>query len=221
MTSVARLTLLAVLNEAADAVAAALGRSTSGGRPGTRVDQYLSDLMADAAALAVLDRAGLGVVSEEAGVPAPTETSSWCSIRSTARPTPRVGVPWYATSLCAIESWTRRRRGRRISPTARALTRWRGRGPRRDGVLIRPSSCERIDESIIGLSGYPPRRFGWKQYRCLGAAALDLCAVACGMFDGFVDCSVDAQRRGITSVASSCAPRPARWWPRRSIASLW
>ncbi len=37
----------------------------------------------------------------------------------------------------------------------------------------------------MAFSGYPPRYFGWPQYRCLGAAALDLCAVAEGVLDGY------------------------------------
>jgi fructose-1,6-bisphosphatase/inositol monophosphatase family enzyme len=42
------------------------------------------------------------------------------------------------------------------------------------------------------LSGFPPRHLGWRQYRTLGAAALDLCAVADGRLDAFVDCHADA-----------------------------
>ena len=45
---------------------------------------------------------------------------------------------------------------------------------------------------MIALSGYPARPLGWNQFRALGAAALDLCAVACGMLDGYVDCLADA-----------------------------
>ncbi len=191
MTSVAR-SLLAVLNEAADAVAAALGLIDDWGPSGTRVDQYLSDLVADEAALAVLDRAGLGVVSEESGVSWGDRDVMVVLDPLDGSTNASRGVPWFATSLCAIDS---------AGPVAAVVvnladgTRFdavAGEGARRDGVLIRPSTCERIDESIIGLSGYPARRFGWKQYRCLGAAALDLCAVACGVLDGFVDCSVDA-----------------------------
>ena len=37
----------------------------------------------------------------------------------------------------------------------------------------------------MAFSGYPPRYLGWSQYRCLGAAALDLCAVAEGVLDGY------------------------------------
>jgi fructose-1,6-bisphosphatase/inositol monophosphatase family enzyme len=42
-----------------------------------------------------------------------------------------------------------------------------------------------LGEAIIGFSGYPPRYLGWSQYRGLGAAALDLCAVAEGVLDGY------------------------------------
>ena len=61
----------------------------------------------------------------------------------------------------------------------------RGGGARRNGESIRPSSCEALGQAIIGFSGYPPRYFGWSQYRGLGAAALDLCAVAEGVLDGY------------------------------------
>src|SRR5256885_1481783 len=47
-------------------------------------------------------------------------------------------------------------------------------------------------ESLVALSGYPPRWLGWYQYRALGAAALDLCAVAAGVVDAYLDCSWDA-----------------------------
>jgi myo-inositol-1(or 4)-monophosphatase len=49
-----------------------------------------------------------------------------------------------------------------------------------------------LRHSLVGLSGYPPHWLGWKQFRALGAVALDLCAVAGGRLDAYVDCSVDA-----------------------------
>ena len=45
---------------------------------------------------------------------------------------------------------------------------------------------------FVGLSGLPPTHLGWRQFRALGAAALDLCAVASGTLDAFIDCSLDA-----------------------------
>src|ERR1700730_5709818 len=59
--------LLGVLHDTASAVAGALGDLSDWGLAGTRHGQYRSDLAADAVALAVLDKAGLGVMSEESG----------------------------------------------------------------------------------------------------------------------------------------------------------
>ncbi len=50
-----------------------------------------------------------------------------------------------------------------------------------------PSGCERLEDAVVGFSGLPPTHGGWSQFRALGAAALDLCAVATGSLDGFVD----------------------------------
>ena len=46
--------------------------------------------------------------------------------------------------------------------------------------------------AIVGISGLPGARYGWAQFRALGAVALDLCLVAAGTFDAFVDMSPDA-----------------------------
>jgi fructose-1,6-bisphosphatase/inositol monophosphatase family enzyme len=177
--------LLEVLRAAAAAVAAALEDLDDWGLAGTRAGQYRSDLAADAAVLAVLDGAGLGVMSEESGphrldravtvVVDPVDGSTNASR----------GIPWYATSLCAVDA---------IGPRAALVVNQasgvrfeavRGGGARRDGTSIHASSCTKLGEAIVGFSGFPTRPFGWAQYRCLGAAALDLCAVAEGMLDGY------------------------------------
>ena len=49
-----------------------------------------------------------------------------------------------------------------------------------------------MGESLVALSGFPAKWLGWYQYRALGAAALDLCAVASGVVDAYIDCSRDA-----------------------------
>ena len=68
---------------------------------------------------------------------------------------------------------------------------------------------------MIGLSGYPPRSLGWGQYRALGAAALDLCAVADGVLDGYVDCSRDAHGSWDYLGGAAGVPRGRR--PRSSM----
>ncbi len=44
---------------------------------------------------------------------------------------------------------------------------------------------------MVGLNGVPAGHGGWAQFRALGAAALDLCAVADGTLDGYLDCTTD------------------------------
>lgn len=102
------------------------------------------------------------------------------------------GIPWFATSLSAVD-----RDGARAAvvvdqSSGRRFEAARGGGARVDGRSLTPSSCAAMGDAIVGLSGYPPRWFGWKQYRALGALALDLCAVAGGQLDAYVDCSPSA-----------------------------
>lgn len=52
---------------------------------------------------------------------------------------------------------------------------------------IGPRGCRDLGDAIVGFSGLPPGHGGWRQFRALGAAALDLCAVADGTLDGYVD----------------------------------
>jgi fructose-1,6-bisphosphatase/inositol monophosphatase family enzyme len=177
--------LLEVLHATASAVAEALDDLSDWGLAGTRDSQYRSDLVADAAAAGVLEDAGLGVMSEESGprrldrplvvVIDPVDGSTNAARR----------IPWYATSLCAVDL-----EGPRVAVVVNQAsgTRFeavRGGGARKDGQPIRPSTCEALGEAIVGFSGYPPRYLGWSQYRSLGAAALDLCAVAEGVLDGY------------------------------------
>jgi fructose-1,6-bisphosphatase/inositol monophosphatase family enzyme len=49
-----------------------------------------------------------------------------------------------------------------------------------------------MNQSLVALSGYPRQYLGWYQFRALGAAALDLCAVAAGVVDAYIDCSWNA-----------------------------
>lgn len=184
--------ILDTLSEAAAAIAAALGGLDDWGLAGTRAGQYRSDLAADEAAVGVLDRAGFGVLSEESGlhhaereivvVLDPVDGSTNASR----------GIPWFAASLCAVDA---------EGPVAALVLNLasgqrfdaiRDGGARRDGASIRPSACARLDQAVVALSGYPRHRLGWKQFRALGAAALDLCAVANGTVDAYIDCSRDA-----------------------------
>jgi fructose-1,6-bisphosphatase/inositol monophosphatase family enzyme len=67
----------------------------------------------------------------------------------------------------------------------------RGRGATRDGRPIAPSKVTSLADAVVSVSGYPPRDIGWRQLRSLGAAALELCAVADGSLDAFAEWGQD------------------------------
>ncbi len=156
-------------------------------RKGVRSGQYALDLIADEAATAVLARAGVNVLSEESAlvdrgsdltvVLDPVDGSTNASR----------GLPWYACSLCVVrddEPW--------VSLVANLATGtlWeatRGAGATRDSVPLGPSQVSELSSAVVVLNGFPPAHLGWKQFRVLGAMALDLCSVA----DGSVDATAD------------------------------
>jgi len=184
---------LDLLRRAADAVIEALAAQADWGLSGGRSGQYASDLVADAAALGVLDAAGVRVLSEESGLgDDPTAELTVVVDPLDGSTNASQGIPWFATSLCAVDA---------EGPLAAVVHHLvlghryeavRDGGATRDGEPIVPSGATRLDDALVGLSGYPPRYLGWRQFRALGAVALDLCAVADGTFDGYLDCSWNA-----------------------------
>lgn len=184
--------LLALLSEAAAAVHRALEQLGDWGPAGTRPGQYRSDLVADEAALGVLRGAGLGVLSEESGIhdgdaPLLAVLDPLDGSTNASR-----GIPWYATSCCVLDGEGPLAALVVNQATGTRYTATRGGGANRDGAAIAPSTRRELGRAVIGLSGYPTRYFGWSQFRVLGAVALDLCAVADGTLDGYVDCAESA-----------------------------
>jgi len=190
--SIADGSLLSALHDAATAVRAALDGLGDWGSADTRPGQYHSDLAADEAAVAVLLAAGLGVMSEESGHHAadrevivvldPVDGSTNAS-RS---------LPWFATSLCAVDPAGARAALVVDQASGARFEALRGGGARIDGQPLTPSPCADLGDAVVGLSGYPPQHLGWRQFRALGAVALDLCAVAGGRLDAYIDCSPSA-----------------------------
>lgn len=184
--------VLDLLHRTADAVAAVLARVEDWGPSGRRDGQYAVDLATNTAAIDILARSGVGILSEESppvGLDAeivvvvdPLDGSTNASR----------GLPHFATSLCAFDV-----HGPLVALVAHQglPTRWsaiRGEGALRNGHRIQPSSCAVWAEAVVAISGPAPVSPGWKQYRALGAAAIDICLVADGTFDAFVDMSPSA-----------------------------
>jgi fructose-1,6-bisphosphatase/inositol monophosphatase family enzyme len=101
-------------------------------------------------------------------------------------------LPWFATSICVVDG--DRPRVAVVHDHASGV-RWdavAGGGARVDGVPLPRRVPVPLDEAIVAINALPSRNPGWGQFRCFGAAALDLCAVADGRFDAYVDFDVDA-----------------------------
>jgi fructose-1,6-bisphosphatase/inositol monophosphatase family enzyme len=152
-----------------------------------RAGQYALDLVADIAACAVLEKAGLRILSEESGLTGsktditlvldPVDGSTNC-----AR-----GISYWCTSVCAVD-----RDGALAALVANhaagvVTTAVRGRGAYRDGVRIHAAQTTRIADSVVALGGWPRNPIRAKQARVLGSIALELCDVAAGGLDAHVD----------------------------------
>jgi myo-inositol-1(or 4)-monophosphatase len=153
-----------------------------------RRGQYALDLVADAAACSVLERAGVRIVSEESGVHEcdgaaitvvidPVDGSTNCSRN----------IPFWATSLCALDAGGALAALVVNQATGSRTTAIRGEGAYRDGERLRASTVRKVEDAMVHLAGAPRRVLPWKQYRSLGCAALALCEVAAGSLDGNVD----------------------------------
>lgn len=194
--------ILAVLRQAAGVAHTVASTVTDWSMSGVSAGQYRADIAVNDAVLEALGAFGCGILSEESGttgnVPAllsdlgnsivivvdPLDGSTNASR----------GIPWYATSLCAVDQ-----HGPRVSlvanlaPPHTEYVAIRGQGAWRNGALFttrshRPNGPRPLQDAVVGISGPPPASPGWWQFRALGAAALDLCLVAEGSLDAYMDC---------------------------------
>jgi myo-inositol-1(or 4)-monophosphatase len=184
--------LLDVFGEVVAAIGAALDDVEDWTLAGARAGQYMCDLVADDVAVPLLLSAGVGVLSEESGLQEPERDVLVVMDPVDGSTNASRRIPWYATSLCAVD-----RDGPVVALVANLATGerfWatRGQGAHGDEGRLRPSACTTIGDAVVALSGWPTRHLGWRQMRALGAAALDLCAVAAGRVDAFIDCVGDA-----------------------------
>lgn len=110
------------------------------------------------------------------------------------------GLPWYAVSLAAQVDGVSVAAAVVEPETGREWTAIRGEGSWRDGVALRVSSATRLEMSLIstgfayraqrrarqaeGIARLLPRV---RDIRRPGSASLDLCSVAAGWVDGYVE----------------------------------
>lgn len=180
--------LLDLLRDAAAAVRAALDTVDDWGPSGRKPGQYAFDIVADEAALAVLEKAPeLGILSEETGLHHP-ERDMWVALDPVDGSTNASRrIPWYATSMCVVDP-----DGPRVALVVNQATgdrfeAVRGGGATWNGQAVRPTDCRRIADAVVGITWVPSKPIGSRQIRAFGAAALDICAVAFGGLDAYID----------------------------------
>jgi myo-inositol-1(or 4)-monophosphatase len=179
-----------------DATSAVLGTTTDWGESGRRPGQYLIDLDADDVCVAPLLAAGYSVLSEESGLQHP-QTGPSALVTVVVDPldgstNASLGLPWCATLLCLVADGAPAVAMVANLSTGSRYTALRGSGATLDGRSISIDAAAPLDDAVIAISGLPDHHYGWRQFRAMGASALDICAVASGSFDGFVDMSPDA-----------------------------
>jgi fructose-1,6-bisphosphatase/inositol monophosphatase family enzyme len=181
--------LLDVLDAAVAAVRRSLDSVVDWRRPGERPGQYGLDVTADAAAVEVLVGAGLGVLSEESGRHHPER--GLCAVVDPVDGSSNAsrGIPWFATSLAVLDADGLRAAVVVNQANHVRYSATRGGGAFRDGAPLSVSSTTSLGDAFLAMNGWCPEYLGWRQYRALGAAALDLCLVAEGAIDGYLDCA--------------------------------
>jgi myo-inositol-1(or 4)-monophosphatase len=179
--------MLGVLDDAVQAIRQALDGLSEWGLAGTRPGQYHLDLAADGAALPILHGAGFAVLSEESGLTGES-TSRFLAVIDPVDGSTNAHrkIPFYATSICVLDS-----EGPLVAlvvnlATGTRYAAVRGGGADRDGAALKPSGCQELSSAIVGISGFPGHHPGWAQFRTLGAASLEFCAVAEGVLDAYM-----------------------------------
>ena len=187
--------LIGILRRAAAAIARTVDAAGDLGTPGGRPGQYAIDLRAEAAGVAVLLDEGCSVMSEESGwFPNPGAPVVVLDPVDGSRNAAR-GVPFFATSLCAIDE-----QGPLVAVVADLPRRVRYEAVRDRGAWmvtgdvrreIKASSCRALADAFVLVSGQDPPPLRAAARRSLGSMALELCLTASGTFDGYIDTDDD------------------------------
>ena len=159
---------------------------------GLRNGQYRVDLATDQVCVDCLSTAGFAVLSEESGRRGPQGARVVVVDPLDGSTNAARGVPWFATAMCLVDergplaAWVVNHADGDVFSAVRS------HGARHNGQRITVNPPVDLSGAFIGVSGLPTHHYGWDQFRALGAAALDISAVATGVLDGWCDMSTDA-----------------------------
>lgn len=184
--------LLEIFTEVAGLVDKSIQKVENWGPSGKRPGQYNIDVSADEVAIEALLDAGLGVLSEESGLSCAQRPTLAVIDPIDGSTNAAMGLPWFATSICALDKDGMSAALVVNQATKQTYSAIAGQGAWCDGHRIKCCQTATLSEAIVATSGLAPHHMGWKQFRCYGAAALDMCRVADGSWDAFIDMSHDA-----------------------------
>ena len=187
------LEILGFLHDVADAAADTIDETSEWSFTGERDGQYTGDVAVDEVVVDMCEAAGMFVLSEESGAgdlewPLPPGRLLVVVDPVDGSTNASKGLPWFATSLCVIDE-----HGPRIALVAEqsgSETRYhaiRGHGAKVDGMRMHARPNHDPSSAVVGVNALPAPGHGWWQVRSMGAASLDICSVARGGLDGFVD----------------------------------
>lgn len=186
--------ILECFSETATAIESKLSSGLSWSKTGGHVGQHQGDVDADVVGTEILERCGYQVFSEESGFSGGVANDPDVDTIVVIDPidgstNASRGIPFYAVSLCAVRSGIPVAAMVRNLASGDTYTASADGGSFKNGDPILPSATTEISDAIIGINGYSPKFLGWAQYRAFGSAALELCMVAEGSLDGFIDMS--------------------------------
>src|SRR5271155_1869631 len=133
--------LLSVLHAATDAIIEALSHQEDWSLTGMGNNQYHHDTVADAAAIAVLDAAGLAIFSEESGLHNPDRPVMVVIDPVDGSTNASRGLPWWAGGFCPLAPSGHLGVGVPAPPLGERFEAVRGKGASRNGKTIAPSAA--------------------------------------------------------------------------------
>lgn len=188
MTSPPLVELPRILLDAAKQARSALSGLSDWGLNGQREDQYHHDTLTDSVLVELLVDAGLGVWTEESGLHEAGRELLACVDPIDGSTNASLRIPWFSTSICVLDSDARPV----VSVVVNQATgdEWvgvSGQGAMRNGVTCTVKPPGPMADSMLCVNGYSRRHLGWRQYRALGSAALEISSVGSGSFDAWLD----------------------------------
>lgn len=176
-----------VLNRVVELVQTMWDDGFERGPSGDRDGQYQLDVAVDEAIVPLLLEAGFAVLSEESGLQAGQRDVLVVVDPIDGSTNADRAIPMAACSLCAIDSdgpWVAVVRDLVRRTTYRAE---RGHGAFRDHERLSVRHGATVSDAIVGINGWSPVPPPGAQFRTFGCASVELCLVADGALDAYVN----------------------------------